>query len=104
MDTLVTTNTLMEFWLARDTEKRYVCARCWGRLVAKKAQDFRQADVVCANREAGLCDGRGFVTQAYAERRRRESIAEYFEVLRNYPDLLPKRVVTERQVLAELGF
>lgn len=94
----------MDFWLARDTENRYVCARCWGRLVAKKAQDFRQADVVCANRDHDRCDGKGFVTKAYAERRRQESIAEYYEVLHNYPDLLPKRVVTERQVLSELGF
>lgn len=27
---------IMEYWLAQDTVKQYVCARCWGPLIAKK--------------------------------------------------------------------
>jgi len=61
--------------LARD----YVCSVCWGMLFHKFVPEGKkQISVVsCLNDN---CDGEGFVTLAYAERRRKESRLELWEV------------------------
>lgn len=95
----------MEFFLARETVQNYVCARCYGMLVTQKTDDYHELDVICVNKLEGKCDGSGFVTKTYAERRVQESLVEYQEVIQNYPQLAPaKRQVTPKQILSELGF
>jgi len=82
---------------------RYVCAVCWG-YVMPTLVDHEIAPV-CVAAQAGQCDGVGFVTRKYAERRLAESRLELQEVYRNYPDLFgprPKR--SEQQLMSELGF
>lgn len=91
----------MGIHLAMETQRRYVCARCWGPLIILPGED-RQMQVVCAN--PARCDGKGFVTRKYAERRREESIAELWEVRSNYPDLVRRTRKPTAQLLAELGF
>lgn len=91
----------MSFGLAMDTQRRYVCARCWGPLIVLPGED-RLTQVVCAN--PTRCDGKGFVTRKYAERRREESIAEFWEVRSNYPNLVQRPMKPAAQLLAELGY
>lgn len=95
----------MEYYLAKETVKKYVCARCFGMLVTRKAKDFRELDVICVNALHDECDGTGYVTKQFAARRQAEDLGEYQEVIHNYPELAPpRRKVTEDQILKELGF
>jgi hypothetical protein len=94
----------MDTNIAMITTRRYCCAICWGHLLAFPGDDGG-LDVVCARSLADQCDGKGFVTQRYAEQRRQESYAELDEVLMAYPQLRPaRRKVTTAQVLSELGY
>jgi ssDNA-binding Zn-finger/Zn-ribbon topoisomerase 1 len=90
----------MQFDMAQSTVKRYVCARCWRPLIVTyhDGQNF----VECSN--AANCDGSGFVTAAYAERRRNESHAELIEARRNLESILPARPKrTEEEIMRDLG-
>jgi len=83
--------------------KRYVCARCWSGLMIVKDTLGEPEHVECSNRYH--CDGQGYVTRNYAERRREESKGELQEVYRNYPELKPARPkLDEKQLLASMGF
>ena len=96
----------MHHWLAMDTQRDYVCAVCWGPLVTRSAGEVGFLEVHCVSGERDECDGQGFVTRKYADRRRTESEAELWEVRHNYPDLIERRVrlLNEQRILAELGF
>lgn len=92
--------------LAQRTVRRYVCARCWGHLII---MDDRGADglrAICPKNETGDCDGHGYVTKRYAERRKEESLSELYEVRDNYPDLEERKSIpaTAEAILSELGF
>jgi hypothetical protein len=96
---------LMSTHFAMRTVDRYVCARCWGRLIAvppPQGSAPHSLDVVCAHPES--CDGKGFVTARYTERRLTESRAELLEIRINYPQLFPRRPnQTANQILQSLG-
>ena len=64
--------------------RRYVCSRCWRPLVIVVQPDGSEA-AECSNRDR--CNGSGYVTTRYVERRRSESYGERMEVLINYPTL-----------------
>ena len=84
--------------------RRYVCARCWGRLLLVHSD--HKDRIVCARANTGECDGEGYVTANYASRRRSESYAELLEVRENFYYLLSrgKPKLTEKEILASLGF
>lgn len=89
-------NSITAQTLARD----YCCAHCWGRLAANITKEGWI--VTCVNG----CET-GFVTKAYAERRRAESLVEKVEVnqLLQGIGVLPKpEKKTEQQILEELGY
>jgi hypothetical protein len=89
--------------LALQTVSRYCCARCWGHLLAIPGDDGG-LHPTCARRLNDECDGKGYVTKSYADKRRQASMAELMEVYANYPQLAPiRRHVTVDQVLSELG-
>lgn len=93
----------MDRLLAARTVRKYVCARCWGRL----NQYFEQQEtlVVCANPD---CDGRGFVTRHYAEKQRQKSIDEKREVNKTLQEMgiveNPHAGKSADQLIEELGF
>jgi len=82
--------------------RRYVCARCWSGLLIVKRKDEPE-HIECGNH--ANCDGKGYVTKRYADRRRVESVAELAEVKKNYPELFtPKVKKTEKEILAMMGY
>lgn len=92
-----------DIFSAMATQQRCVCARCWGKLITLASEEHGLV-VRCANGIQGKCDGKGYVTKRYTERRLSESKAELWEVYDNYPELAPKIVLNEAAILAELGF
>jgi hypothetical protein len=73
--------------MAEDLERfcrRYLCSRCWRPLVIVRQADGSET-AECSNRSR--CNGRGYVTARYVERRRSENWGERAEVLINYPTL-----------------
>ena len=96
----------MDIDLALITLRDYVCSRCWGHLDRLPLPNSSWA-VVCLK-----CDPDGsleivYVTKAYAERRRAESLAEKQEVTALLENIgvmeKPKRRSTN-EILKELGF
>ena len=85
---------------ARTLVSKYVCARCYHPLVAT----FEGESIVvsCTNPD---CNGQGFVTRAYAERRRSESSGDYMEASHNLAEILglKKKDRTETEILQDLG-
>jgi hypothetical protein len=73
-----------DFAAAENTAKRYVCSTCFGSLAIRGVDG--QVGVSCRNPD---CDGGGFVTRAYADRRRAESQADLAEARRNLKGLIP---------------
>jgi hypothetical protein len=93
--------TAMSFKLARWTESRYVCARCWHHLIVvhHDGQDW----VECSN--AANCDGQGYVTKRYAERRLQDSLLDLQDAKANIGFILPEQPKrTEKQLLSSVGF
>ena len=82
------------------TIRRYVCARCWSHLLIVK-EPGQPERVECSNR--AHCDGKGYVTRRYAERRREESIGELMQVKNIYPDLFRSKR-KEADLMTSLGF
>ncbi len=64
--------------------KDFVCSVCFGSIAA--GFDAESVWVVCRNPN---CDGTGFVSKAYAQRRKTESRAEKWEAQNNLKDILP---------------
>lgn len=88
---------------ARTYEAHYVCARCYGRLLVTDPHDgTRNMQVECSNPD---CNGQGFVTRNYAERRRSESSGEYIEAMHNLGKALglKKKPRSEKEILEDLG-
>ena len=92
-----------EALMADHTVKHYVCARCWGHLV----KYFRDGEIIieCPNDE---CNGQGYVTKYYAEKRKLESSNEKLEIKQAFWDLGivedPNAGKTADELLNELGF
>lgn len=85
---------------SQTTIRDYVCAHCYGHLVRFIEPDgYRVECYQCGSDQ-------GYVTKAYAERRRLESIAEKAEVTSLLQSLgvLPKERKSNEQILSELGF
>lgn len=84
-------------------ESRYVCSRCYGQLIATVQANHNEFIVRCVNQD---CDGKGFVTRTYAERRQRDSEMEQMDASINLrqamPALFPKRDPDD--ILKELGY
>ena len=91
---------LYDYLDATRTQQRYCCAGCWGHLTIWSVRGT--SDVRLACHKCG--DGRGFVTKAYAERRRSESLAEAAEAksLLRKIGVLPKSTQTVTETLKEL--
>ena len=88
---------------ARTLVARYVCARCYHPLIATDPRDgTRNMLVSCSNPD---CNGQGFVTRSYAERRRSESSAEYMEAYHNLAGALglKKKNRSEKEICQDLG-
>ena len=90
---------------AQHTVKCYVCACCWGHLEEVLVEGEH---VVRCAKGGDECDGKGFVTKFYADRRRQESMGEAREVrtlLREFGVIEnPLAGKSEEQLLKELGF
>ena len=82
---------------ARRTVRDYVCAVCWGQLV--NFFDATHAWIKCANPN---CQGGGYVTRAYADRRRSESLGEAAEVRHNLRFIFPTPARKAADILKEL--
>jgi len=81
-----------------------VCGWCWGRLGARHVRgDLRHLDVVCP-KNPERCNGTGYVTANYANRRRAESISELWEVRKNYPELEPRLEISNEVMLEQMGY
>jgi hypothetical protein len=77
----------------------YVCATCWGLLA--EVFENGQHIVKCTNPD---CTGEGFVTKAYANRRKQDSLAERREARDNLTKILNLPRKSKEQLLKELGF
>jgi len=82
---------------------RRVCARCYGDLVKRFAED-RAYEAVCP-----VCEGVwGYTTvsRKHAEGLGQKAIADYWRVRANLPDLFPNPVrgKSSAQILNSLGF
>jgi hypothetical protein len=88
---------------ATETVRDYVCARCYGPIAAHF--NALRVWVVCAN-HGTRCNGSGYVTKAWAERQRSNSIGEAMEVRFTLRDIIPSKHAgkSEEQLLKELGF
>lgn len=87
---------------ARTLQANYVCARCYGKLIATSGKGTRRMIVACINSE---CNGQGFVTRTYADNRRSNSGADYQEAIANIGDVmgLKKQARPAAEILEELG-
>ena len=87
---------------ARTLQTHYVCARCYGKLIATAAQGSRRMVVACINSD---CNGQGFVTRTYADNRRSNSGADYQEAMANLGEImgLKKQTRAAAEILEELG-
>lgn len=94
----VLTNNTQAGIVVRD----YVCSRCWGHLTQQHGPN-RTWIVRCPNPD---CNGVGFVTRGYAERRQAESFADLAEARHNLKDIIPTKEdnKTESELIDELGF
>lgn len=90
-------NELYGWQFALDTLKTCVCAQCWGKLMNRQV-DRDNMQVYCPK----CGDGHGFVTFAYADRRRSESGGQLQDVKRNLHLLGTTK--TEEELIKELGF
>jgi len=95
----------MNINLAMWTARRYVCARCWHHLLltVHDGQDW----IECSN--AARCDGQGYVTKWYAERRLEESYWDLRDARQNLQSILPVQTApqskrSEMEILSELGY
>ena len=87
--------------LALHTANRYVCARCWHPLIVTHhdGQDW----VECSN--AANCDGQGYVTRRYAQKRLEQSQLDLLDAKQNIGFILPKQEKrSEKLIMSELGF
>jgi hypothetical protein len=88
----------MSFAMATYTADRYVCARCWHRLLVTH-RDHKDW-VECSNPR---CEGEGYVTKGYASRRLDRSNQDYEDARRNLNFILPaKPRRTEQAILNDL--
>jgi hypothetical protein len=83
---------------AMSMEQSHCCAVCYGHLVTRYLGN-NQAAIQCENPN---CTGQGFVTRAWAERRKAEQVSEYFEVRVNYPHLSSRPKRSEQELINSL--
>jgi hypothetical protein len=92
---------MMSIDLAMMTAKRYVCARCWHNLIVTHhdGQDW----IECSN--SANCDGQGYVTRRYAEKRIEQSYFDRMDARANIGQIIdPQPIRSEKQILSDLGF
>ena len=89
--------------LAERTVKRYVCSACWGHLTQKHADNGNLIECHSCKEETP-----GFVTKAFAERRREESIGEKMDTTKMLREVggieNPHAGKSTKQLLSEMGF
>lgn len=90
---------------ARKTVHNWRCHCCWGEL-EKFQLETGKWEVRCRRLAYGLCDGGGFVSAHYVDKRRQQDAMDYHDARWNLSDILfPNRPkASERDLLAELGF
>jgi hypothetical protein len=92
---------MQSYLQAQETVRKYVCATCYGHLLAYPKDDG--VVVLCAKCKE---DTKGYVTKRYAQRRQQESLAEKLEARQVLKDGIssPHAGKNEAQLLQELGF
>lgn len=86
--------------------RRRVCARCYGSLAQRPAQESTQerrlVEVYCP----GCEDAWHYTTVSlhYAIKLGQQYKAEWWEVRDNLPDLFPRAPFDSKKILSELGF
>ena len=97
---------IMNFPMSYDTQKNYVCAHCWGQVVASPSHEHSgMYEVACADPD---CTGEGFISAKTVERREAESLGDFFLARANLEAagviINEHKGKTEQQLLSELGF
>lgn len=94
---------VMPYMKARITARDYVCASCWGHLLFEHTGEANgNCQVHCFNRS---CEGAGFVTKSFVQRRVEQSHFDYVEAKRNLGSMLGIQEEQDtNQALQELGF
>lgn len=89
-----------QFTQALEIIESYVCAGCYGRLtINDDGNAARMVTVQCPE-----CGERGLVTRAYADQKKAESAAEYYEAARNLEAFFPREKHTAQEILQDIGF
>ncbi len=84
------------------TVRHYVCAVCWGPLIAKAIKGDRDnMQVGCAKPD---CSGEGFVTRQFADRARNESKVDLVEARITLRDALNLPKSSKADLAKSLGF
>ena len=93
--------TPVSYHEAAEITAGYVCAACWGQLSAHPAD--QGVIIECA--ECGA-DTPGFVSRNYTERRKSESLNQYYLAREALREALPwmRSKKTQAELLSELGF
>lgn len=81
------------------TTRRYVCAGCYGPLIAEPVDSEGNYKISCPT----CGDGRGFVTRSFADGRRSDSVAEAADVRPMLRQIGVIQRKSEQQLLQELG-
>jgi hypothetical protein len=97
---------IMNFPMSYDTQKNYVCAHCWGNVVASPSTEHPgMYEVECTDPD---CTGEGFISRKTVERREAESLGQFVEARSTLEAagviVNEHKGKSEQQLLAEMGF
>ena len=86
--------------------RRRVCARCYGDLSSRPAQDYSPTNHVYEAYCPVCRDAWHYATISakYAERLGQQAIADLWDVKINMPDLFPRIAMRPEKILSDLGF
>lgn len=94
-------DNLMYLDLAMSTQRRYLCAACWGSLVVLAVKDNQLMHVTCP----GCGDGHGFTSSRTVEIKVAQDFSKYLEARENLRKYFSTRISqTPEQALKDLGF
>jgi len=84
---------------ARRIISDYVCAKCWGTLMAQIIPGTGNELIFCqTHKESGI------VTRDYVDLARKENAIDAIDARRNLEVLFPMQHRTEEEILSDLGF
>ena len=100
-DNQIPDDNLMTLDLAISTQRRYLCAACWGPLVVLAVKDSRLMQVTCP----GCGDGHGFTSARTVEIKVAQDFSKYLEASQNLRKYFATRPAQSAdQILKDLGF